>query len=131
MSETPSDSIIEERIYTIPFGKMIYGRRIPRPKRTPRAVRYLRTFIRRHLRCEDVIIDPEVNEFMWASVMITDAKLKTIQTGLHAFAGEAGVLVDPSVAFAAGAIIVFPVILATFFMQKYMVSGLTAGAVKD
>ena len=71
------------------------------------------------------------NEFMWASVMITDAKLKTIQTGLHAFAGEAGVLVDPSVAFAAGAIIVFPVVLATFFMQKYMVSGLTAGAIKD
>ncbi|MFX1285387.1 MAG: 50S ribosomal protein L31e [Promethearchaeota archaeon] len=66
MSEASSDSIIEERIYTIPFSKIVYGRRIPRPRRTPRAIRHLRAFIRRHLRCETVIIDPEVNEFMWA-----------------------------------------------------------------
>ncbi|UCE15121.1 MAG: 60S ribosomal protein L31 [Candidatus Heimdallarchaeota archaeon] len=56
---------MEERIYTIPFGKSIYGRRIPRPRRTPRAMRHLKAFIRRHLRCDDVIIDPEVNEYMW------------------------------------------------------------------
>lgn len=66
MSEIPSDSIIEERIYTIPFGKNIYGRRIPRPRRTPRAMRHLKAFIRRHLRCDDIIIDPEVNEYIWA-----------------------------------------------------------------
>jgi large subunit ribosomal protein L31e len=65
MSEEP-DSIIEERIYTVPFSKVIYSRRIPRPRRTPRAMRYLRSFVRRHLRCDEIIIDPEVNEFMWA-----------------------------------------------------------------
>ena len=65
MSETPSDSIIEERLYTIPFSKVVYGRRIPRPRRTPRAMRHLRAFVKRHLRCDEVIIDPEVNEFMW------------------------------------------------------------------
>lgn len=65
MSET-SESIVEERIYTIPFSKVIYGRRIPRPRRTPRAVRYLRSFIKKHLRCDEIIIDSEVNEFMWA-----------------------------------------------------------------
>ena len=66
MSETSPDSIIEERIYTVPFSKIIYGRRIPRSKRTPRAIRHLRAFVKRHLRCDDIIIDPEVNEYMWA-----------------------------------------------------------------
>ncbi len=65
MSE-PAENIIEERIYTVPFSKVVYGRRIPRTKRTPRAMRYLRAFVKRHLSCEDIIIDSEVNEFMWA-----------------------------------------------------------------
>jgi len=66
MSEPSSDSIIEERIYTVPFSKVIYGRRIPRSKRTPRAMKHLREFVKRHLRCEDVRIDSLVNEHMWA-----------------------------------------------------------------
>jgi large subunit ribosomal protein L31e len=65
MSET-TDSIIEERIYIVPFSKVIYGRRIPRAKRTPRAMRHLRAFVKKHLHCDDVIIDSEVNEFMWS-----------------------------------------------------------------
>ncbi len=65
MSENLEESIIEERIYTIPFSKVIYGRRIPRTKRTPRAMRYLRSFIQRHLRSENIVITAEVNEFMW------------------------------------------------------------------
>ncbi|NHJ02193.1 MAG: 50S ribosomal protein L31e [Candidatus Heimdallarchaeota archaeon] len=65
MSEQ-AENIIEERIYTVPFSKVVYGRRIPRTKRTPRAMRHLRAFIKRHLRCEDIIIDSEVNEFMWS-----------------------------------------------------------------
>ncbi|MFW9856417.1 MAG: 50S ribosomal protein L31e [Candidatus Thorarchaeota archaeon] len=67
MSESP-ETIVEERIYTIPFGKKIYGRNIPRPQRTPRAVRHLKDFIKRHMRCSDdeLSIDPVVNAFMWA-----------------------------------------------------------------
>ncbi len=65
MSETPEDSIIEERIYTVPFSKVVYGRKIPRQKRTPRAMRHLKSFIQRHLRSENIIITPEVNELMW------------------------------------------------------------------
>ena len=65
MSETSEESIIEERIYTIPFSKVVYGRKIPRTKRTPRAMRHLRSFIQRHLRSENIVITPEVNEFMW------------------------------------------------------------------
>ncbi len=65
MSES-SETIVEERVYTIPFSKTVYGRRIPRPKRTPRAMRLLRAFVKRHLRCDNVVIDNEVNEFIWA-----------------------------------------------------------------
>lgn len=65
MSETPEESIIEERIYTVPFSKVVYGRKVPRVKRTPRAIRHLRGFIQKHLRCENIIITAEVNEFMW------------------------------------------------------------------
>ena len=50
MSETSSDSIIEERIYTVPFSKVVYG---------------LKAFIQRHLRSENIIITAEVNEMMW------------------------------------------------------------------
>ncbi len=60
------ETIVEERIYTVPFSKAIYARRIPRGRRTPRAMRHLRAFIQRHLRCDNVIIDYEVNEHMWA-----------------------------------------------------------------
>lgn len=65
MSEPAEDTVIEERLYTISFSKTVYGRNIPRKKRTPRAVRYLREFISKHLKCDEIIIDPEVNEFMW------------------------------------------------------------------
>ncbi|MHA1973380.1 MAG: 50S ribosomal protein L31e [Candidatus Hodarchaeales archaeon] len=66
MSETPSESIVEERVYTVPFSKVVYGRKIPRKKRTPRAMRHLRAFVKKHLRCDDVFIDSKVNEFMWS-----------------------------------------------------------------
>ena len=36
------EEVLEERIYTVPLGKMIYTRGIPRRKRTPRAVRLVR-----------------------------------------------------------------------------------------
>jgi len=65
MSESSEESIIEERIYTVPFSKLVYGRKIPRKRRTPRAMRHLRSFIQRHLRCESIILTAEVNEFMW------------------------------------------------------------------
>jgi large subunit ribosomal protein L31e len=64
----PQDTVIEERLYTVSFSKTVYGRRIPRRKRTPRAVRYLKQFIQKHLKSdlESIIIDPEVNEFLWS-----------------------------------------------------------------
>lgn len=55
--------IVEERTYTIPFRKVWAT---PRGKRTPRASRMLRDFVRRHMKSEDVEISNEVNEGLWA-----------------------------------------------------------------
>jgi large subunit ribosomal protein L31e len=55
--------IVEERIYTIPLRKVWAT---PRGKRTPRASRMLRDFVRRHMKTEDVEISNEVNEELWA-----------------------------------------------------------------
>jgi len=55
--------VVEERIYTIPFRKVWAT---PRGKRSPRASRMLRDFVRRHMKTEDVEISNEVNEELWA-----------------------------------------------------------------
>lgn len=51
-----------ERIYTIPLRDV---KRVPRTKRSPRAMRYIKEFIQKHMKVEDVIIDPAVNEKIW------------------------------------------------------------------
>ena len=67
MSETPDidSEIIEQKTVTISFSKPIYGRRIPRTKRSQRAMRYLRERIQRHWDVEVITIDPKVNEFVF------------------------------------------------------------------
>ena len=59
------EDIIDERSYVVNFSKPIYGRGIPRTRRTPRAIKYLREFVIRHMKVEKVIIDPLVNEALW------------------------------------------------------------------
>jgi large subunit ribosomal protein L31e len=53
---------VEERVYTIPLAK---AWRAPRPVRTPRAVREIKSFIQRHMKPEEVKIDGKLNEFVW------------------------------------------------------------------
>jgi len=55
--------VVEERIYTIPLRK-VWGP--PRGKRTPRAMRLLRAFVKRHMKAENVEISNEVNEELCA-----------------------------------------------------------------
>ncbi|MFB0543257.1 MAG: 50S ribosomal protein L31e [Candidatus Bathyarchaeia archaeon] len=56
------EEAVEERIYTVPLGKAWgWGR----TKRTARAMRILRDFIRRHMKAQEVIIGNDVNEEMW------------------------------------------------------------------
>ena len=67
MSEnTNIDSeIIEQKTVTVSFSKPIYGRKLPRAKRAPRAIKYLRERIARHWDVEEVTIDEKVNEYIF------------------------------------------------------------------
>ena len=51
-----------ERIYVIPLRKV---KNVPRTIRSPRAVRFVRDFIEKHMKTDDVIIDASVNEKIW------------------------------------------------------------------
>ncbi len=51
-----------ERVYVIPLRKV---KNVPRTIRSPRAVRYVKEFIGKHMKAEDIIIDASVNEKIW------------------------------------------------------------------
>jgi len=55
--------VVEEKLYTVNFRKAWIT---PRGKRTPRAVRMLRDFVKRHMKTEEVIISNEINEKLWS-----------------------------------------------------------------
>lgn len=58
------EEIIDERIYTVPLRKAYWtGSRL---RRSNRAVRILREFVERHMKPEELLIQPEVNERIWA-----------------------------------------------------------------
>ncbi|MEM3393750.1 MAG: 50S ribosomal protein L31e [Candidatus Methanomethylicia archaeon] len=57
------EEIVLERIYTIPL-RIAYM--VPRNKRTPRAVRFIRSFLAKHMKSDKIIITPELNEILWA-----------------------------------------------------------------
>jgi large subunit ribosomal protein L31e len=67
MSEIPDidSEIIEQKTVTFSFSKPIYGRKLPRARRAPRAIKYLRERIKRHFDVETVTIDPKVSEFIF------------------------------------------------------------------
>lgn len=55
--------VVLERTYVVPLVK---ARRKSVYKRTPRAVRILREFVKRHMKAETVVILPRVNEVLWS-----------------------------------------------------------------
>jgi len=58
------EEIIDERIYTVPLRKAYWaGSRL---RRSNRAVRVLREFVERHMKPEELLIQPEVNERIWS-----------------------------------------------------------------
>lgn len=58
------EEIVEERIYTIPFYPKL--KKSTRGKRAPRAIRIMKEFIYKHMKAVDIIIDNELNEYIWA-----------------------------------------------------------------
>ncbi|MHA1906648.1 MAG: 50S ribosomal protein L31e [Candidatus Thorarchaeota archaeon] len=62
--EIPEEEIIDERIYTVPLRKAYWtGSRL---RRSNRAVRILQKFVERHMKPEELLIQPEVNELIWS-----------------------------------------------------------------
>ena len=53
----------DDVIFTVPIRKI--KKIVPRWKRAPRAVKFVREFVARHAKAEEVIIAPEVNEKIW------------------------------------------------------------------
>ena len=51
-----------ERIYTIPLRDV---KKAPRTKRAQQAVRYIRAFMQKHMKSENVKLDGSVNEKVW------------------------------------------------------------------
>ncbi len=54
---------VEERIYIIPLGRAWV---VPKYRRAEKAITVLRKFVQRHMKPEGIIIDPSVNEAIWA-----------------------------------------------------------------
>ena len=67
------------------------------------------------------------NELMFA-MQFTSMKSYTLTVGVSRFVGA--ISVDWGQSSAAATVVMLPIILVGFFLQKYLVSGLTAGAVK-
>jgi len=67
------------------------------------------------------------NELMYA-LQLTNLKTYTLTVGIAKYAGA--VSVEWGKCSAAATITIIPIILIGFFMQKYLVTGITAGAVK-
>jgi len=51
-----------ERIYTIPLRDV---KTCPRAKRAEKAMRHIRSFLEKHMKSSDVVIDRELNERLW------------------------------------------------------------------
>lgn len=72
-----------------------------------------------------------VNEFLIASVFLTDDSVKTAAVGLYGLVADAQTRNAQFGLFAAGAVLLaIPTVLLFQFLQRYIVGGLTAGAVK-
>ncbi|MEM2112614.1 MAG: 50S ribosomal protein L31e [Candidatus Nitrosocaldus sp.] len=54
---------VEERVYTINLGRVVLA---PDNRRSKRAINMIREFAMRHMKSEEVIIDEELNELVWA-----------------------------------------------------------------
>jgi large subunit ribosomal protein L31e len=51
-----------ERVYIIPLRDV---KRVPRTIRSPKAVRLVREFLKKHMKSDDIKIDSSVNEKIW------------------------------------------------------------------
>ena len=57
-----NEEVVEERVYTVPLYRAWIG---TIKKRTPRAMRILRGYVKKNMGAEIILIDNEVNEELW------------------------------------------------------------------
>lgn len=69
------------------------------------------------------------NEFTYANTFMTKSEMKTLPVGLNDFVGEMGSR-DWGATFAAIVIAVMPTLIIYFFLNKSVMEGMAAGAVK-
>ncbi|MBD3312693.1 50S ribosomal protein L31e [archaeon] len=53
-----------ERIYTIPLRRKTV--KVARYKRSPKALKVIKEFLKKHMKSDEVRIGRDVNEFVWA-----------------------------------------------------------------
>ena len=70
------------------------------------------------------------NDFLWASLLLNRGELKTLQVGLREFMGEGGTIQNANVFMAACVLATIPAVILFIFLQRYMINGLSAGALK-
>ena len=70
------------------------------------------------------------NEFMFASVMLTDSRLKPVSVGIFDFVGQFAPAASLSIIMATSVIVALPAMVLFGFLQRFLISGLSAGAVK-
>lgn len=70
------------------------------------------------------------NEYMWASILLSGNKLKPVSVGVYDFIGQYGANTKLALTMTAGIFITLPAVIIFAFLQKYLISGLAAGAVK-
>lgn len=68
-----------ERDYVVPFRHAYW---LGRTNRTKRAVNFLRKFVKKHLKTDDVVIDGKVNQFMWSRSIEKPPRRIAIHVGL-------------------------------------------------
>ena len=69
------------------------------------------------------------NEFTFANTFMTKSDMKTLPIGLNDFVGEMGSR-DWGATFAAIVIAVLPTLIVYFFLNKSVMEGMAAGALK-
>lgn len=70
------------------------------------------------------------NEFIFANTFISKAELKTIPVGLYDYVGERG-MVNWGLTFAAISLFMAPLLMFYFALNKGIIAGMTAGAIKE
>jgi len=70
------------------------------------------------------------NDFLWASLLLNQSEMKTIQVGIGDFAQEGGGVQYVNAFMAACVVATIPALVVFVFVQRWLVGGLTAGSVK-